>query len=114
MIVSAGGLPTPSLIRSLEAWRQHESPWNNQPPDGAEYTHNPLNTTDSNGATGSVNSVGVKIYPNWTVGIRATVATWENGFYPNINNAIKAGRPLCGDSFADEFSKWSGSYTSVC
>jgi hypothetical protein len=113
MIISAGGIPKPALIRSLVAWRGHESPWDKNPPDGALYTHNPLNTTYDHGSIGSVNSVGVKIYPNWTVGIRATVATWSG--YPKINAAIRAGRPLCGPGFSDEFLKWSGNgYSSVC
>lgn len=113
MLAAAGAPPTPANIRSLVAWRTHESPWNSSPPDGANYTHNPLNTTYSKGSTGVVNGVGVRIYPNWVVGIRATVATWQG--YPAILAALKSGKGVCGGGFGSEFMQWSGNgYSSVC
>lgn len=112
MLASMGAPPTPANVRSMVAWRTKESPWNNQPPDGAQFTHNPLNTTFDGGATGTVNSAGVKIYPNWVAGIRATVATL-NG-YPQILGRLRSGKGLCGWS-SDEFLTWSGNgYSSVC
>jgi hypothetical protein len=108
-----GAPPTKANLLSLSAWRQHECPWNAQPPDGAQYTHNPFNTTLATGSTGTVNSVGVRIYPNWAVGIAATVAT-INGGYPIIKSRLRSGAGLCG-LVSVEFSQWSGNgYDSVC
>lgn len=110
------GVPTTNAnVMSLVAWANRESPWNSSPPDGAEYTHNPLNTTlTSSGVIGSVNSVGVKVYDNWTDGNSATVQTLSG--YPNILSALSSGKGLCGNpSVASELSTWSGGgYSSVC
>jgi hypothetical protein len=115
VLAGIGAPPTSQNINSLTAWRTKESPWNAQPPDGALYTHNPLNTTMPGfGATGNVNSVGVKIYPTPADGVAATVATLHG--YPSILMALRSGRGLCGNpSLAGDFSKWSGGgYSSVC
>ena len=112
-LASIGALPTKANIESLISWANHESPWNASPPDGAEYTHNPLNTTYSGGAVGSVNSVGVKVYPDWPTGITATANTLLGG-YPDIVARLRAGVGLCGWT-SGEFSTWSGGgYSSVC
>jgi hypothetical protein len=104
--------PTQANIQSLVSWSAKEAPWNASPPDGVEYTHNPFNTTYAKGATGEVNSVGVRIYPNWTVGLSATAATLQN--YPEIVGRLRTGKGLCGWS-SGEFSTWSGGgYSSVC
>lgn len=106
--------PTPANINSLISWRTHECPWNNQPPDGAGYTHNPLNTTLNMPGAVSINSVGVKKYPDALIGIAATRMTLSSG-YPGIVAALRSGRGLCGSGLAGEFSKWSGGgYSSVC
>src|SRR5215469_11101704 len=84
-VLRDGGWPrTGADINSLEAWANHEDPWNSQPPDGGEYTHNPLNLTAGAGAVGAVNSVGVSILPDWGTGIADTVHTLTNGNYPDI------------------------------
>jgi hypothetical protein len=107
--------PTKSNISSLESWASKESPWNAEPPDGAEYTHNPLNTTlATSGATGSVNSAGVKVYGTAAEGIAATAATLLGG-YPAIVSLLRSGDGLCGSTASGEFSKWSdGGYSEVC
>lgn len=108
-----GAPPTPANINSMVAWAAKEAPWDTLPPDGAEYTHNPFNTTLPNGSVGEVNSVGVRIYPNWGVGIASTVATLRG--YPNIVALLRSGKGLCGTSAGGDFSKWSGGgYSSVC
>lgn len=114
MLHALGAPANAANINSLEAWRKHESPWNASPPDGAQFTNNPLNTTLSGFNTvGSINSVGVKHYATVKDGIGATVATLLGG-YPGIVARLRAGQGLCGFSSA-EFSKWSGGgYSSVC
>ena len=111
-LVAVGALPTSANIDSLAAWANRESPWNASPPDGAEYTHNPLNTTDQTGAVGEVNSVNVAIYPDWATGIAATAATLAG--YPDILARLRSGQGLCGWS-SPELSTWSGGgYSSIC
>jgi hypothetical protein len=106
--------PTKANLNSMASWANHEAPWNASPPDGAQYTHNPLNTTDKTGAVGSVNSVGVAVYPNWAVGVAATAATLMNGNYPTILATLRSGKGLCG-LVSSEFLTWSGSgYDRVC
>lgn len=112
VLAGVGAPPTKANISSMSAWRQHESPWNSSPPDGAQYTHNPWNTTLAAGSTGIVNSVGVRVYPNWAVGIADTVATLRG--YPAILARLRSGVGLCGWS-SPEFDEWSGNgYGSVC
>jgi hypothetical protein len=112
VLIGCAAPPTTSNIQSLIHWRTRESPWNNQPPDGAQYTHNPLNTTLAYGGGVSINSVGVKKYPNAAVGVAATVKTLKG--YPGILSALRAGKGLCGVA-PSEFSQWSGGgYSSVC
>lgn len=114
MCAGGGWPPTGANINSLHAWRLRESTWGDGGPDDAEITHNPFNTTMPGfGATGNVNSVGVKIYPDWGQGIAATVTTI--GAYPSILNALVSGKGLCGGDHAADFMKWSGGgYSSVC
>lgn len=56
--------------------------------------NNPLNTTQPEGP-GNVdaNSVGVKIYPTETQGVRATVLTLRNGYYPLIVSHLRNSVP---------------------
>lgn len=106
--------PTKANIDSLAAWSSHEAPWNASPPDGAEYTHNPLNTTLADGSVGTVNSVGVRIYPDWPTGIAAIAKTILGG-YPAILAALRSGRGLCVGGVSADFLKWSGGgYASIC
>jgi hypothetical protein len=94
---------------SLTNWIARETPW---PPVSA---NNPLNTTQVMGGSHSVNSVGVQAYPSASVGITATVTTLENGFYPAIVAALRAGTGLAGcGPWNSELSSWSGGgYSSV-
>lgn len=111
-LAAIGAPPTPANINSLSSWANKESPWNSSPPDGAQYTHNPLNTTLQAGAVGEVNSVNVAVYPNWVVGIRDTAQTLAG--YPEILSLLRSGKGLCGQTLG-ELSTWSGGgYDSVC
>ena len=117
-LLSIGAPPTPANLDSMSSWIAHESSWTSSPPDGALFTHNPLNTTEPGfGAPGAgINSAGVKVYPNAAEGIAATRAAMTNGDYPGILAALRSGRGLCGDpSIGGELLTWSGNgYSSVC
>lgn len=116
LLVTLAAPPTKADLASLHNWRVRESPWNAQPPDGAQYTHNPLNTTlSTSSVTGAVNSVGVKTYSSAAAGIAATAGTLLGG-YPAIVSALRRGVGLAsGDpAVAAELLKWSGGgYSSV-
>lgn len=109
MLAALGAPPTPANISSLNNWIARETPW---PPVSA---NNPLNTTQQESGSHSVNSVGVQAYPSAAVGITATVQTLENGRYPNIVRALRAGKGLAGSGpWNSELSTWSGGgYSSV-
>jgi hypothetical protein len=80
------GQPTAATVAFLEAWARAE---------GGSATFNWLNTTQpAEGAT-DYNSVGVKNYPDYATGVRATVETLTNGFYPRTLAGLQATRP-CG------------------
>jgi hypothetical protein len=109
MLAALGAPPTPSNMSSLKNWIQRETPW---PPVSA---NNPLNTTQAESGSHSVNSVGVQAYPSAATGINATVTTLENGRYPAIVAALRAGKGLAGTGpWNAELSTWSGGgYSSV-
>lgn len=105
---------TSKNISSVEAWVSKECQWNNQPPDGAEYTKNPLNMTQVPGAVRSINSVGVSVIPTWDLSVTATASRISGGTYNDILMALRSGRGLCGLSLTG-LSTWSGGgYSSVC
>lgn len=112
---SIGAPATQANISSVSSWIAHESSWSSSPPDGALYTNNPLNTTEPGfGATGNVNSVGVKIYPTVADGLAATQAVITNGRYEDILMVLRGGGGLCGHTLSG-LSTWSGGgYSSVC
>lgn len=105
--LKAIGAPgTNANIVSVNAWQARE---------GGGGQNNPLNTTLACcGATGSINSAGVKNYPTVADGVSANAKTLLGGGYGDILLALKSGRGLCGQSFAG-LSRWSsGGYSSVC
>lgn len=116
LLLTLGAPPTKRNLTSLHNWRVHESPWNNSPPDGAQYTHNPLNTTlVTPSSIGAVNSIGVQIYGSAAGGISATAQTLLGG-YPAIVADLRKGVGLAnGDpNVASELMKWSNNgYSSV-
>jgi hypothetical protein len=116
VLLAIAAPPTAPDLTSLHNWRLRESPWNDQPPDGAQYTHNPLNTTlVTGGSSGTVNSVGVQTYSSAATGVAATAQTLLSG-YPAIVSALRRGVGLAtGDpSVEAELSTWSdGGYSSV-
>lgn len=116
-VLTAIGAPaTKANLLSFHNWRVRESPWNASPPDGAQYTHNPLNTTLlTSGAIGTVNSIGVRIYKSAVAGIIATARTLLGG-YPAIVSDLRKGIGLNtgNPAVASELLTWSGGgYSSV-
>jgi hypothetical protein len=109
MLTALSAPPTPANISSLTNWIARETPWPPTTPN------NPLNTTQPAAGSHPVNSAGVQAYPSAATGINATVITLENGFYPHIVAALRAGTGLAGTGpWNAELSKWSdGGYDSV-
>jgi hypothetical protein len=106
-ILKAVGAPaTQANLSSMQAWFQHE---------GGGGQNNPLNTTlSAAGATGSINSAGVKNYSSPAAGVQATVQTLRG--YPAIVTALQSGQGLSSSSpgVAGELSEWSGGgYSSL-
>lgn len=86
--------PNAGTVAYLEAWHRAE---------GGSASFNWLNTTQ--GATGATdyNSVGVKNYPDYQTGVRATVETLQNGFYPRTLAGLRANQPTVDDQ---EMNTW--------
>jgi hypothetical protein len=108
LLKSLGDPVTDANVNSIVAWEKREGGhWNNS----AHY--NPLNTTQREAGSSSMNSVGVQSYNSWDQGLQATVKTLHNGYYNDILGALKSGQGLSGHSYAG-LGKWSGGgYTSV-
>jgi len=107
-ILAALGAPaTQANLNSMIDWFNRE---------GGGGENNPLNTTlQTTGATGSINSAGVKNYDTPADGVAATVKTLAGG-YPAIVAALKAGTGLsnAGSQVSSELSTWSGGgYSSL-
>jgi hypothetical protein len=113
LLTAIGAPSTSANVNSIAGWIEQETSWTDTPPDGALYTNNPLNTTEPGfGAVGSVNSVGVKIYPTQAQGLAATVAALTNGDYNDILAALRSGNGLTGTY--QGLSTWSGGgYDSI-
>jgi hypothetical protein len=107
--LSALGAPASAAnTASMTDWISHEGTF------GSGATNNPLNTTEPGyGSTSEFNSDGVRNYPTEQDGISATIATLNNGDYPDILSLLKSGAGLKSGASAG-LSKWSnGAYTSV-
>lgn len=104
-VLKAIGAPvTPQNLQFLKRWQVHEGGWTNN-----SATFNPLNTTRGPGKP--INSVGVKAFPNYQIGVRSTAETLLNGRYPNLVAGLRSGNPYSFDLTGD-LSTWvSGSPT---
>ncbi|MGH7239157.1 MAG: peptidoglycan-binding domain-containing protein [Candidatus Saccharimonadales bacterium] len=52
--------------------------------ENSQAKFNPTDTTQPMAGDYEYNSVGVRDYPTWTIGVAATVITLQNGYYPSI------------------------------
>lgn len=82
-LADAGFPRTTCNVNAVVAWQNAEG-------THAEFL-NPLDTTEDEPGAYSVNSVGVKHYPSWGVGLHATIVTLFNGHYAPIIAALRAG-----------------------
>jgi cell wall-associated NlpC family hydrolase len=86
--------PTANTVAFLEAWARAEN---------TQAAFNPLATTQ--GAEGSTMfnclnpacTVGVRNYPDYATGVRATVETLTNGFYPRTLAGLVSNQPTVDD-----------------
>lgn len=87
--------PTIDMIAFVVEWTIAEDGG-----DGALSRNNPLNTTQSSGATTMIiNSDGVKGYATYADGLQATVETITNGYYDEVVAGLQSndpGRALAG------------------
>src|SRR5215469_7391453 len=96
-VLKQGGWPvTTANQQSLIAWALLE---------GGGGSYNPLNTTQGPGS--NFNSVGVKNFASWDQGVTNTVATINNGYYPNIVADLRSGAGLSGNA-SGNLQTWSG------
>lgn len=86
LLKALGFEPTQENLSFLDAWGRWEG--------GATHnnaTYNWLNTTHGPGT--DINSVGVKAFPSFAVGIRSLAETLHNGRYGDILDALASGDP---------------------
>jgi Lysozyme like domain len=79
-----GGLSAPATqnnVAKLDAWNKCEG---NAAGASGLPINNPFNTTLVYGGGTSVNSAGVKSYPNWNTGLQATLITLRSSSYTGI------------------------------
>jgi type II secretory pathway pseudopilin PulG len=106
VLADLGAPKTAANISSLEAWFPHEN---------TTAVNNPMASTMLEPGSTTFNSAGVQNYVSPSEGAHATAATLDDGYYPQIVKALRAGTGLCGDSFAGELLTWSGNgYSEVC
>ena len=88
-----GAKATPANLKFLSNWQRWEG---GHTKNNARY--NWLNTTmNAPGATGAINSVGVKSFSDKNAGINAMAMTLLNGRYNDIVSALRAGNPYKHD-----------------
>jgi hypothetical protein len=109
-MLRAGGFPTTNPnVNSVVHWEKLEGGhWANQ----AKY--NPLNTKQpepGSSTPAGFASPGIRAYASWASGIKGTIDTLNNGNYPDVLAALKAGRGLGGH--LQGLFTWSGSYYSA-
>lgn len=99
-LLKAGGYPvTKKNVKFLQDWHRWEGGG-----DANAASFNPLNTTLGKQYP-SINSVGVRAFPDSRTGIAQTLATIGNGRYPNIVRGLQAGNPY-GAQISSDLSTW--------
>lgn len=103
ILQTLGAPPTPVNINLLAAWEWCEKIHTQ---DGAWQWNNPLNTTQQEPGSYSVNSSGVQAYPSQQVGVQATVETLRNGYYPHLLAGIMNGDAATFFGAPGEMATW--------
>ena len=108
-LLGADHLPqTPCNVSAVTAWEAAEGgAWQNSA------SGNPLNTTMPEPGSSAINSARVQAYPSWQEGFAATVATLNNGNYPGILAALRAGDNAQAVADAVGASPWGTGYFSA-
>ena len=110
-LLTATHLPlTACNVAAVTGWENAEGGnWGNSA------AANPLNTTLPEPGSHAINAAGVQAYPSWPVGFTATVATLNNGDYPGILAALRAGDNAGAVSGAVGASPWgTGDFSASC
>ncbi len=107
VLAGIGAPNTPTNVQALDTWYQSE--WGNTSGAGLGQSFNPLDTTQNAPGATSINSVGVKSYPSWDVGLAATVQTLENGYYTAIVHDLQGGAPYSQIAHDVNASPWGSS-----
>lgn len=91
---------TDANLRAFRAWHACE---------GGQAAYNPLNTTQGAPGATDYNSVHVRNYPDQATGVRATVQTLVNGYYPHVVEGFRRGRDpydICTGPASHELDVW--------
>jgi hypothetical protein len=110
-LLKAGGWSQDSCnVNAIKGWESAEGGnWENS----AHY--NPLDTTQREPGSYSMNSVNVQAYVSWTQGFQATLTTLGYSAYGNIRSALAAGDSAQRVAEAVASSPWgTGPYAVIC
>lgn len=109
LLKQLGAPATKQNLDFLGTWQRWEGGHTN---NSAKF--NWLNTTrNAPGATGSINSVGVKAFDSFNSGVAATAATLQSGLYKDIVAALVSGNPQQAKPVAGLSTWLSGSPNSA-
>jgi hypothetical protein len=110
-LLSSGGWPRSACnLSAVTAWEAAEGGnWANT----ARF--NPLDTTQAEPGSWSMNSVNVQAYPSWAEGFTATLTTLRNGRYGPVLAALAAGDDAQAVADAVAASPWgTGPFAAGC
>jgi hypothetical protein len=110
-LLSAGGWPqTACNLGAIQAWEAAEGGnWENT----AQY--NPLDTTQYEQGSQTMNSAGVRAYTSWQEGFAATLTTLGYPAYSGVRDALSAGNNAQSVADAVAGSPWgTGPFTATC
>jgi len=101
-----GAKPTPQNLRLLTEWQRREGGHTNN-----TASFNWLNTTRGKQYP-SINSVGVRAFPDFDTGVQYLADTLQSGRYPNLVRGFRGGNPYAQPGVENDLSTWvSGSPT---
>jgi hypothetical protein len=107
---AAGEPVTACNVAFVIAWENAEGGnWQNSA------AYNPLNSTQTEPGSHSMNSANVQAYTSWQQGLQADAATIRNGRYTGILSVLNAGNDAQQAANAVAGSPWgTGRFTASC
>jgi hypothetical protein len=106
-ILKALGAPdTQNNINNLAAWQACEG-------GDSLQRNNPFNTTLPAPGSTTVNSAGVRGYPSFAAGLKATLSTLDGSAYSGIRSALKSNAPRAQFANAVGSSPWGTSGSCI-